>query len=309
MSITYSQIASQKDFKKEFKNIGKEIKNSKNIAILMHTSPDMDCLGSAFGLREALILLGKKVQIFSDEILPHEAYKVLPCENISSKKIDNQLFDLIISVDTSTLSRLGSYEESFKNAKNSIAIDHHMNGDIMGKIQLVNSKYCSCAEIILDLINNLKIKLTENIATYLYSGLASDSGSFKNTNVTSDSFKHACILRDAGARANFVNDNLFRENTPTQIQMKKFLYNNYKIIDDKFAVIVVTLKDLKAIGANNQDCNTFSIELLSIEGVKISCSIMQMEEKVYKISFRSRSEYIISDFAWELGGGGHKNAA
>ena len=300
---------------KQYKNLFREIKKAivmsgNNVAILMHINPDIDCLGSAFALKEVLEgQFNKTVTIFNTDTYTNSSKKIFDISKIKKSKFNNKDIDLLISVDVSTRQRLGIYQENYEQHPNTIKIDHHLNIDSFGKIELVNSNYSSCSEVLLELFKFMKVKFTEKIATYLYAGLSADSGSFKNANTNYQSFEHALFLTKLNADRDFINDCIYRAEDMEYIKVTKFLYNHFEIIDGQIAYVVVTLKDLENLGVDRQACDGFSSKLNSIDGIKVACSIMEVKEKEYKISFRSRNDYEISHFAEILGGGGHLNAA
>ncbi len=298
-----------KEYKKLFKEISKKIKDANKIAIINHINPDTDAFGSAFGLKEALLSLGKKVTIFNNNLIANEDKLLFNINEVSADDINIKDFDLLISVDVATKSRLGDYAETFVNFSNSISIDHHLKSESIAKINLVNTAFSSTCEIITELLAYMNVNFTELIATPLYAGLVADCGGFRNLNVNSKSFEHAVFLIEKGANKDFVNDCIFRSETDKSILMKKFFYNNLEIIDNEIAFISFTTKDFEAMQTDRQYCGEFSSGLLAIKGIKVACCLTQEGEDHFKASFRSRKGYEISHFAEILGGGGHLYAS
>lgn len=297
------------NFKKCFKQISNAIKAANKIAILTHISPDIDCLGSAFGLKEGLKQLGKDCTIFNADQLPDAAFKLFDCKEIKTKAFKNKDFDLIISVDVATTVRHGIFTENFEKHPNRIKFDHHLNSEVIDGLCFINDHSSSCAEIICELLKFMKIKFTKEVSTYLYAGMAADSGSFKYPITNVQTFEHAIFLKEHDADCDKLNDAIFRSKSKKEIGAQKLLLNKYETIDDKFALIVMDKKDLEANKLTKQDCDFFSPALLDIEGIEISCSAIWLDEKSYKLSFRSRKDLDVAKYCQALGGGGHKNAA
>ncbi len=300
-----------KNDKKILQKIKKEIKAAKNIAIFCHRSPDMDCLGSMFALGEALERIGKKVTRFSADKLSIDHKALFDEKAVMTEKQNADNFDLFISVDVATGKMLDKFEDYFTNFPLTIKIDHHNAGekDSYALLNYVDSQKSSCSEIIFELIEALKIKITPTIATYLYAGLSADTNSFINTNTNLNSFQTGCKLLKLSADIHKVNEAEYRLVTRTSIAMKKVLYNNLQIFKEGFAICLISKEDLTKNKADKSDCSTFSSEMLAIEGVNISCNITEHENKKYSLSFRSRKGFNVNGIAKTFGGGGHIEAS
>ena len=106
--------------------------------------------------------------------------------------------DLVISCDVSSDSRLGSAKSILDAAKVSIAIDHHPSFTGFGKIHLVDPAAAATAELALEFIDRLNVKVTPEIATVIYAGLATDTGSFKFQSTTAQTLRTAARLVESG---------------------------------------------------------------------------------------------------------------
>jgi len=155
----------------------------------------------------------------------------------------------------------------------------------------------------------MHLNISPEIATALYSGLSSDTYSFVNANTNISSFEAGKLLFEKGADIRKANVTLYQTLTKPQFEMKKYLYKNLEIIDDEIAIITIPYKDMVNVGACKQDCENHSSEMASIQGVNISCSIIERQPNKINCSFRSRDGYNVSLIAQRLGGGGHVHAA
>ena len=290
---------------KGLKQIAKLIKKAKKIAIFTHIDPDFDALGSSLSLYYVLKELKKEVVVFSKNNFTHQEKLILDESIINHNDCNVNNFELFISTDTPTLKRLGDYSSIFSNLNNNtIVIDHHNNLDLKGKHTYINANYSSCSEIIFELLKMMKIKISSFVATILYTGLASDTNSFINSNTNSFSFIHACELAKLGADLVEVNQKLFRTKTKMEIELKKYLYTNYKIKKD-IAYCYVDNQTLKQLKAEKSNCSGFSTTLISIENINYSFSIVEDEDGNCNISLRSKDGYDVRKIAESLGGGGH----
>ena len=266
--------------KSSLKEIAKIIKGANNIALFGHISPDIDCFGSLFGLYQGLVALGKKAQIYSHESLRFD---------------QATLFD--------------EYKEAFTTHPNTVKIDHHRVGSCYAEYDYVDFTKSSCSEIIYTLLTILKVNITPEIATALYAGLSADTGSFIYSNVNDNSFETGKLLFERKADIRKINRTLYQSLTRVQLEMKKHMYRNMEIIDDQVALIVVTNDDLVKAGACKQDCENHSAELMAINGINVSCAIIERVPNEFCCSFRGKDDYNVSVIAQRLGGGGHVSAA
>ena len=298
-----------KEIVSNMKKAKNEIKLAKRIAIFSHISLDMDCLGSMFALAQVLLNLGKHVEMFNEESLAFEDKFIVDETSINKCGLNPEEFDLFISVDTASSNRLGIFKDKFLNFPNTIKFDHHIRLDDYALINIVEPEMSSCSELMFHFFKFAKFNITPNIATYLYAGISSDTHSFRNGATTVSVLEVAPQLCKLGADFKRVNDALYYNNSRLTMEMKKLFMQKYKIYDNQIAICTISLDDLKKVGASKSDCSSFSAELATIEGINISCNIVQKDETHCSASFRSRNGYDVSIIANILGGGGHVNAA
>ena len=295
--------------KSSLKEIAKIIKGANNIALFGHISPDIDCFGSLFGLYQGLVALGKKAQIYSHESLRFDQATLFDESLVKLGGFNPNEYDLLIAVDTATKDRLGEYKEAFTTHPNTVKIDHHRVGSCYAEYDYVDFTKSSCSEIIYTLLTILKVNITPEIATALYAGLSADTGSFIYSNVNDNSFETGKLLFERKADIRKINRTLYQSLTRVQLEMKKHMYRNMEIIDDQVALIVVTNDDLVKAGACKQDCENHSAELMAINGINVSCAIIERVPNEFCCSFRGKDDYNVSVIAQRLGGGGHVSAA
>jgi phosphoesterase RecJ-like protein len=194
------------DFQKAIEFINK----SNSILITTHSKPDGDACGSITALHEALTALGKKVKILLLSPLP-KWYTFLFTEKVSILDQDIQpeeimkgrfgKFDLVIVVDTNSYSQLPKFEQYLKQSDIPIlVIDHHVTGDNLGTVELVDSKIAASALIVHDLFKYAKWPVTKNIAQALFLAVASDTGWFRFRNTDARVFQVCAELIKAGAK-------------------------------------------------------------------------------------------------------------
>lgn len=289
---------------KNIKKIAKTIIRANSIALFTHISPDCDALGSVFALYYTLTEMGKTVSIYSKDKFAN-VENLLFDECVVQKKVcDSNKYDLFISCDAPALFRLGEYAEVFKEKANSIVIDHHQNGGLLGKFNYINKSRSSCCELVLEILEAMKVKISSQVASKLYAGLSSDTNSFANSNTNEQTFNSALKLMRAGAEIGYINECLYQSRTRKSIEFKKFLWNNAKI-KGECAYCVISNQELKELKGNKEDCVGFSRSLISIQGVNYSFSIIEEAPGIFNVSLRSKIGYDVLTKAEKLGGGGH----
>lgn len=289
--------------------IASELLKSEKVAIFAHLNPDCDGFGSMFALAEGLESLGKKCDMFVDGELGKFETQIFDCKRVNKKEFKAKNYDTLVVVDTVILSRIGEFKEEFLKHKNTFKIDHHIFVEKFAKYEFINEKSSSNCEIVFELLNRLKVDITKEIATYLYCGLATDTYSFMNTNTNNRTYEIASKLVDQGADTVKVNKLCFKTMTQNKLKLNQYLYKNLKIIDGRFAYIIITDKAYKKTGTSRADSDDFSANLLKIEGVELSCCAYYKSKNEYRLSIRSTSKDGALRFAQIFGGGGHLQAA
>lgn len=291
----------------KIQEIAKQIKKSKTIAVFTHINPDFDALGSSLSLVEMLNTMGKKAFLYTKDKLTETQKLIFDKKYIINSKC-NEEFDLFISVDTPSIERLGDYGEEFVQHSNTIVLDHHENSGLIGKLNYINEKYSSCSEIVFQVLKHLKKKINKEIATLLYSGLTGDTYSFTNSNTTEESFKNALELTKLGANITRINEIQFKSRTKKEIEFIEYLWNNIQTVKN-CAFCLIDYNTLKNMKGKKSDCDFYSAELIKIQGIDYSFSIIEDKKGIFNISLRSKSGYDVRKIAEKLNGGGHLCAA
>ena len=284
----------------------KKIKKSTQVAVFGHQSPDGDCLGCLSAISFLCKALNKEVYAFIDDDIPTR-YSFLDTSFINSIEFDKDSYDLFVSVDVADKHQLGKYESLFNGSDNTISIDHHSVRDLVSKITYVD-KTSSCSELLYKLINISRVKLNKNVSTFLYMGVSDDTGCFLHDNTTSNSHYVAGKLIENGADYKLVNYNLFKLVTKKTYELTKKLD---AIIQEREGIrfIVVDQKFMQENNCQKSDFGDYVNTLLNFEGTKISFTMIEKQQGIFSLSFRSLKEYDVAKVASNFGGGGHKQAA
>ncbi len=286
----------------------KLLKKAKNIALFSHNSPDPDTIGSTLALKLVLEQLGKKVDVFCSDI--NNKYEFLEDYKFykTSEDADLNVYDLLVAVDIPESDRLQSFESKFFEHPNTLSIDHHAMGNKFAGHNLVQT-VSACGVLIFEIAKNLKVKLSPQIATYIYFAICGDTGVFKNNNTDSVTFKVCATLLECGADFKRVYSEFFSKITAEYLKLSSHILLNAEINDDyKYAILSLTNADFEKYNPEkNESVSNLPHSYLNA-GCKIAVILKEKEDGIY-CSLRSKYEYDCSKIAAAFGGGGHKNAA
>ena len=298
------------------------IKTKKHALILSHQGPDGDSIGSSVSLSLYLKKIGIDNKIIFPDPYPNFYSWVNGIENsiIASENLDllNELFeksDLIICLDFNHRSRVGKNLSPFlinTTEKHVIVIDHHTNPENFGDSEIINVGASSTCELIFNLIkSNGDLDLLDiPIAESIYTGLITDTGSFKYSSVSSSTHLIASKLKEIGLNHVDIHNNIFDQNSVSKINLLGYALQKIKL-DQKssLAYLVLSQFELEQFDFQKGDSEGFVNYCLSIKNIR-NAVFLRQDKNLIKISFRSKGDVKMNEFFQEYyGGGGHQNAA
>ena len=292
-----------------------EIKKAKNILINIHRNPDLDSIGSATALYQALIKMKKKVTLICPHEIP-ENYKFLKgadsVETIDFKTwADTEVrpYDLFLILDSGSYDIVtGSKEIKLPDMKK-IIVDHHQTNNWSDcLLKLLDIEASSTAEIVYQILLDWNVIIDFKIATSIFAGIASDTVFFKYEKNAKKTFQIATELLNSGADKNKIVEQSFDSFDFDLIQLigeflTKMQKGNgyvYSVLDNE-----TFIKFGKQRGAREIVANLFA---RSIKNFDFGIMAVEFEKDKFAVSFRSKS-VDVSVIAKKFGGGGHKNAA
>ena len=287
-----------------------ELATSKRVLVLSHYNPDGDALGSSLALYLGLKSLGKSVKIINETTIS-DRYLFLPSIGDISTTPSDFEFDLIAACDCGDRKRIGdTLGQILPKESKILNIDHHSSNTLFGFLNWVEGEASSTAEMIYNLLVDLKVTLTKEIATNLLTGIMTDTGSFRYASTTSETLRVAAKLLESGARVNEISQNVFEARSRESVLLGAKAVSGIKFLaDGKIALMMVTQDMLKETGASLDDTEGLVEEGRSIKGVIVS-ALMKENIDQWQVSLRSSSPEIdVSKIATLFGGGGHKAAA
>lgn len=296
------------------------IKNSTDAIITSHTRPDGDGCGCVRAMCDVLKHLGKNAHPIFMSPLP-KWYEFMFDHGVSILGNDvtkDQLHggyydecDLVIIVDTNSYVQLPVFDEWLReNKKTVLILDHHITGDGLGDIELIDPEAAATGEIVLDLLKYAGWPITEQIAESLFIALATDSGWFKFGNTDSRIFRNAAELVDSGARPPQIYRKLYQNVTPARMRlMARMLTNMELIMDDRIAIQCIMRKDFDETGASGPDTENLIDECQRIGSVEGAALFVELADGGFRCSLRSKGKIDVQKIASRYGGGGHKMAS
>ncbi len=283
------------------------IDQATTIALISHVSPDGDNLGCLTGLAESLRQLGKDVRAICLDEIPYNLKFLYGIDKLSKEWEKD--FDLLITLDSSSIDRFGPGQDIVNKAKYKINIDHHISNNLDFDLNIVKADYSSTGEVLYELIKAYDLPIDINIAESIYTAISSDTGSFKYDSCTTRTFKIAAELLEFGIDLNKINTNLYSKNSLEKVKVLSTILNRL-VIDKKraFAYSYILKEDLKKLGAVESDADG-SVEFIrDIDGIEVAMVLKEIDGG-FKGSLRSKFDKNVAELAQKFSGGGHIKAA
>lgn len=294
----------------------------KKIAIIPHRGPDGDAMGSTLGLYHFLLKNHHQPTVISPNEFPHfldwmpgaSTVKIFEKDKENCTKILEEA-DIIFTLDFNALHRVGSMEEVLSKLKAPfIMIDHHQYPHDYATYTYSDTAFGSTCEMLYNFIVYLDKKqdIDETIGTCIYTGILTDSGSFRFPKTTGDTHRIIAELIDLGVKNTVIPTLLFDNSSFGRLQLLGRALQNMKVLTEhKTAYTTLTQDELDSFDHVKGDTEGIVNYGLSIKGIIFTAIFIEnKEEKIIKISFRSQGDFDVNQFARDhFNGGGHHNAA
>ena len=308
----------QKDSFPKFKAL---LKKSNNIVIVTHYNPDGDAMGSSLALYNYLIKTKKNVTVITPNEYPEFLHwlsgnkKVVQYSKQSKKATSLiQKSDLIFTLDFNNYSRLEGLGEVLKLATaKKILIDHHQQPDDYATLYYHDVAACSTCELVYEFICGLggKQLIDKTIAACLYTGIMTDTGSFRFDSVTPQTHLILAHLLATGLKPSDIHTSIYDTYTESRVKLLGYCLTEKMVVIPEFQTAYISLseKELQKFDHQKGDTEGIVNYPFSIKGIKFCAFFSEGEGKI-KISFRSKGSFDVNQFARKhFNGGGHINAA
>ena len=301
----------------------KILSDTKRSAIIIHRNPDGDALGSALALKAFLQKKGHQTRIISPNEIPGYLQWLPGINDVliydeQPDKIHQILKDseIIFTLDFNDLSRAGKdFEKILKKLKDKIfvMIDHHLEPSDYAQFMFSDSSKSSTSEMVYDFIVALdgKNDIDKEMATALYTGIMTDTGSFKFPNTTSQTMRIAADLMDKGINHNEIQTKIFDSFSLDKLHLLGEALNKLFFLPQyRTAYIALSKDDLKKHHYQKGDTEGFVNYGLALNDADFAVMFLENDNEGVRISFRSKGNFPANEFAKKyFNGGGHLNAA
>ncbi len=286
------------------------IGQSQTIVLACHVNPDGDALGSLLGLALALIPLGKTLTCLSEDGVP-DILKFLPSADLIQQATDIAEFDLALVVDSGDLPRVGkTIQPVIGRARQVVDIDHHVTTGAFGDIRVLDARAASTAEIVYALLLTLQTPITPDLATCLFTGIITDTGSFRFQNVTPNTLQVAAALLEAGAPPAFISEHVFENRTFAATRLLGHALSSLKqTTGGRIVWASIAAADFAEIGATDQDTEGIVSYVRGVRDAEVGILFREMVGGGIRVSLRSRESINVAAVAEKFGGGGHRMAS
>ena len=299
-----------------FKNI---ITDNDSFIITTHRGPDGDAMGSSMAIYNLLVNLKKDVKVIIPNSYPNFLSWLPNIENVINHEENNSNIsnliskvDVIIMLDFNDLSRIQNLDSYVSNSKaKKILIDHHQDPDLsICDLSFCDTTYSSTCELLYMILNQAKFNLTKNIADCLYTGILTDTGSFKFSCTTKNTHISVGDLISKGVNATEISNLIYNNYSHDRIKLLGHcLINKLKIYNNSSAIISLSEDELKKFNFKKGDTEGIINYALSIKEVIFAVFIVE-KDNIVKLSFRSLGNVNVQEISKRyFGGGGHFNAA
>lgn len=295
-----------------------QLNNSNHVLIASHTNPDGDAIGSLLAVGLALDSLNKKTVLFNESPIP-AVYRFLPFIELIEHEIkDSYAFDTAVILDCGNIQRIGRSAETVSRIPVIINIDHHITNTRFGTCRLIDVSASSTAEIAYGIIKKMGIRINDAIATSIYTGILTDTGSFRFSNTNKTAFTICEEMIGCGVNPYEVAQHVYGTYSLGRIRLLNLALDSIEISENgKLSMMTVTQDMIEETGTQPEDVDGLINYVRRIEDVRLAALIH--EEKMnsphsnglknFHVSLRSDGSVDVAAIATSFGGGGHGSAA
>ncbi len=291
----------------------RHLKRSNRILVASHVNPDGDAIGSLIALALTLDSLGKEVVLYNESPIP-AVYRFLPAiERIVDRVEDPAVFDTAVILDCGNIARVGDIAANLDRLPMVINIDHHVTNTRFGDLCFIDTEACATAQIVYELINALKAPITRETAVAIYTGIFTDTGSFRFSNTNRSAFAICDEMVRHGVEPYRVAKHVYGTYSLGRIKLLNLALDSIEISRDGHLSIMTLTSDMfEETGTNPEDVDGLINYAKRIEDVRVAVLIQEHREAGHsrmQVSLRSDGSVDVAAIAAAYGGGGHPTAA
>jgi phosphoesterase RecJ-like protein len=289
------------------REIREAILRRQRFLLTSHARPDGDSIGSQLAMAFALDALGKSVRIVNADPAPDHYQDFPGMERVEIASHVSADVDAVIVMECSDLSRAGvsGLEGEFL-----INIDHHAGNRLYGALNWHDESAAACGEMVFDVIRELGVPLTLEIATHVYLAILTDTGSFHHSNITPRTFDICRQTVEAGVNPAAMARRVFDSNSFGKLKLIGALLDSMELADEgRLAILYMDDTMLSACGCTHNDTEGLINLPLTAREIQAVIFFKVGPNGDVRVSMRSKYDVDVRAVAGRFGGGGHKNAA
>jgi phosphoesterase RecJ-like protein len=294
------------------------LRQSRQVLLASHANPDGDAIGSLIALGLSLQRLGKEAVLYNETPIP-AVYRFLPLVDRVVRHIeDPSRFDTAVILDCGNLERIGEAARWIAGVPVVVNIDHHVTNTGFGHVRLVDETACATAEILYRIVTELGVEMDAEIAAAIYTGILTDTGSFRFSNTNRAAFGICEKMVGLGVDPYRVAKQVYGTYSLGRIKLLNLALDSIELAPNgKLSMMVLTREMLRETGTRKEDVDGLINYARSIEEVRVAALIQEnlnggadrRRGRSYHVSLRSDGSVDVARFAAVYGGGGHASAA
>jgi len=300
------------------KQIIQQLKKSKNVFIASHKNPDGDAIGALIAMGLALEAIQKNVTCYNEGPVP-AAYRFLPAVNrIVSYSNFKRDYDTAIILDCGNIKRIGKATSLVKTLSVIINIDHHTTNTNFGHFNFIDVDACASVEIVYKIIKRLNIPISCAMAKAIYTGIFTDTGSFRFSNTNLDAFKICEEMIGLGVDPYTISKNVYENYSVKRVKLLNLALDTFELFyDGMLSMMILTKEMITQTNTKPEDMEGFINYIKGIKDVRVAILIQEKQngrgklkdKSLYHVSLRSDDTVDVAAIAKVFGGGGHSRAA
>jgi len=298
--------------------ISRHFQNSRRVLVTSHTNPDGDAIGSLLAMGLCMGKLSKSVCFYNESKIP-AVYQFLPAVDRVTHHVDDfQAFDTAVVLDCGDIRRTGRLFKRIARIPMVVNIDHHVTNTGFGKLNWVDTAACASAAMVYALINALHIEIDIAMATAIYTGILTDTGSFRFSNTNRAAFQICEEMISRGVNASTVARHVYGTYSMGRIKLLNLALDSIEISKNgKLSLMTLTQDMLSETGTEPEDIDGLIHYAKRIQDVKLAVLLHEQKSRgngydmarPFHVSLRSDGSIDVAAIAASFGGGGHCNAA
>ena len=291
--------------KEQIPVILEKIKGYDKIVLFRHVRPDGDAMGATLGLARILRLSYPQKDVRLLGIDRSDAVAFLGADDAPVP--DEFLSDALgIVLDAATPERISNGQYAL--CREIIKIDHHINVAPFGDVMWVEESASSSCEMVVALLDALRDEWTmdREAASYLYTGMVTDSGRFRFDSVTGDTLRYAAMLLDFGIETEMMYANLYMKEA-AEFKFKAYVYDRMRLTENGVAYVYIDRAAKQTFGLSDEQAGEAVNALSEIKGSLVWFVVLEADNGETRIRLRSRF-VPVNELAAKYHGGGHAHA-